>query len=107
MPINVAVEGCAHGELDVIYDRLATLEAERGYKADLLIICGDFEAIRHEADMHTIARPAKYHRIGQFWQYYSGVKRAPVLTIYVGGNHEASRHHWDLFTLLHSVLTSH
>lgn len=41
--LHIAVEGCAHGELDVIYNSLAALEQRRGFKTDLLIICGDFE----------------------------------------------------------------
>ena len=29
-------------------------------------------------------------------QYYSGEKVAPVLTLFIGGNHEASNHLWEL-----------
>lgn len=29
-------------------------------------------------------------------QYYSGEKVAPVMTLFVGGNHEASNHLWEL-----------
>lgn len=29
-------------------------------------------------------------------RYYSGEKVAPVLTIFIGGNHEASNHSWEL-----------
>ena len=32
----------------------------------------------------------------QFWKYYKGQKRAPVLTIFIGGNHEASNHMQEL-----------
>ena len=32
-----------------------------------------------------------------FYKYYSGEKAAPVLTIVVGGNHEASNHMWELY----------
>lgn len=34
-----------------------------------------------------------------FWlcsRYYSGEKKAPVLTIFIGGNHEASNHLQEL-----------
>ena len=31
-----------------------------------------------------------------FHKYYSGKKVAPVLTIYIGGNHEASNYHKEL-----------
>lgn len=41
--------------------------------------------------------PVKYRRIGDFNSYYSGARKAPYLTIFVGGNHEASNHLWELF----------
>ncbi|KAL8221452.1 UNVERIFIED_CONTAM: lariat debranching enzyme [Gekko kuhli] len=34
--------------------------------------------------------------MGGFTQYYSGEKKAPVLTIFIGGNHEASNHLQEL-----------
>lgn len=41
--------------------------------------------------------PVKYRAIGDFHAYYSGISKAPYLTIFVGGNHEASSHLWELF----------
>jgi len=41
--------------------------------------------------------PVKYHAIGDFHAYYSGKTTAPYLTIFVGGNHEASSHMWELY----------
>lgn len=41
--------------------------------------------------------PVKYREIGDFHAYYSGASTAPYLTIFVGGNHEASSHLWELF----------
>ena len=41
--------------------------------------------------------PAKYRSIGDFHEYYSGRRRAPYLTIFVGGNHEASSHLMELY----------
>lgn len=41
--------------------------------------------------------PAKYLHMGDFHQYYKGEKTAPVLTIFIGGNHEASNHMRELF----------
>ena len=32
-----------------------------------------------------------------FYKYYSGEKTAPVLTIFIGGNHEASNHLRELY----------
>lgn len=35
--------------------------------------------------------------MGSFYQYYAGIKIAPVLTIFVGGNHEASSYLQELY----------
>lgn len=36
--------------------------------------------------------PRKYRQLGDFHLYYSGKRRAPVLTLVIGGNHEASNY---------------
>lgn len=41
--------------------------------------------------------PAKYREMADFHQYYSGERVAPYLTIFVGGNHEASNHLFELY----------
>lgn len=41
--------------------------------------------------------PVKFHAIGDFHAYYSGAIKAPYLTIFIGGNHEASSHMWELY----------
>jgi lariat debranching enzyme len=43
-----------------------------------------------------MAVPPKYRHIQTFYKYYSGEKTAPMLTIFIGGNHEASNHLWEL-----------
>ena len=40
--------------------------------------------------------PPKYRALGDFHEYYSGARKAPMLTVFVGGNHEASSHLWEL-----------
>ncbi|XP_051259252.1 lariat debranching enzyme [Dicentrarchus labrax] len=94
--MKIAVEGCCHGELDKIYETIAYLEKKEGVKVDLLLCCGDFQAVRNEGDMKCMAVPAKYRSMQTFYKYYSGEKRAPVLTIFIGGNHEASNHLQEL-----------
>lgn len=89
---QIAIEGCAHGELDSIYASLALTEQQCGAKVDLLLICGDFQAVRNAADLSGMACPAKYRAMQSFYKYYSGELVAPCLTIFVGGNHEASSH---------------
>jgi lariat debranching enzyme len=48
--INIAVQGCCHGELDRIYETIRESETT-GIKVDLLLICGDFECVRDFADL--------------------------------------------------------
>ncbi|EPQ50728.1 DBR1-domain-containing protein [Gloeophyllum trabeum ATCC 11539] len=95
--MKIAVEGCCHGELDNIYQEIARLEQQNHYKVDLLLICGDFQAIRNHRDLTCMAVPDKYKRLGGFHKYYTGEKTAPVLTIFIGGNHEASNYLWELY----------
>ena len=85
----IAIQGCCHGELDAIYDRIRRYEETNGSKVDLLLCCGDFQSLRNTADFHSLAVPHKYRTIGTFHKYYSGEREAPVLTIFIGGNHEA------------------
>ncbi|XP_972250.2 lariat debranching enzyme [Tribolium castaneum] len=94
--MKIAVEGCAHGELEIIYDTLQYLEEKEGFKIDLLICCGDFQASRNEADLRCMAVPPKYYNICSFYKYYTGIKTAPILTIFIGGNHEASNYLQEL-----------
>ncbi|KAF8999137.1 lariat debranching enzyme, C-terminal domain-containing protein [Cyathus striatus] len=95
--MKIAVEGCCHGELDAIYSEIANLEAQNGYKIDALLICGDFQAMRNEADLEVMACPVKYRAMHDFHKYYTGEKVAPVLTIVIGGNHEASNYLFELY----------
>ncbi|XP_054642570.1 lariat debranching enzyme isoform X1 [Dunckerocampus dactyliophorus] len=94
--MKIAVEGCCHGELDKIYETIAYLEKKEGLKVDLLLCCGDFQAVRNEGDLKCMAVPAKYRTMQTFYKYYSGEKKAPILTIFIGGNHEASNHLQEL-----------
>ena len=32
-------------------------------------------------------------------RYYTGEKKAPVLTLVIGGNHEASNYMWELYVV--------
>jgi lariat debranching enzyme len=41
--------------------------------------------------IHSLAVPPKYRDLGTFHQYYSQQWTVPVLTIFIGGNHEASQ----------------
>merc|ERR1712174_107743 len=91
-----AVQGCTHGELECIYDAIEHIQTERNIKISALFCCGDFESIRNEDDMNSVAVPDKYRSMKSFWKYYNGEKKAPVLTIFIGGNHEASNYLQEL-----------
>ena len=41
--------------------------------------------------------PQKYRKMGDFHEYYSGARVAPYLTIFIGGNHEASNYLFELY----------
>uniref|UniRef100_A0A1Y1MWP0 Calcineurin-like phosphoesterase domain-containing protein n=1 Tax=Photinus pyralis TaxID=7054 RepID=A0A1Y1MWP0_PHOPY len=94
--MKVAIEGCAHGELENIYNTIKDMEVQEKMKVDLLIICGDFQATRNEGDLYCMAVPPKYYDMCSFYKYYNGDLKAPILTIFIGGNHEASNYLQEL-----------
>lgn len=94
---HVAVQGCCHGELTRIYDACQEHEKSTREKIDLLICCGDFQAIRTASDLRSMAVPEKHLKVGDFHEYWSSdpknfppKRKAPYLTVFVGGNHENS-----------------
>lgn len=91
--MKVVVEGCCHGQLNNIYDAIA----RRYQSVDLVLLCGDFQAMRNEQDLNCMACPPKYRAMGDFIQYYTGERKAPFLTIVIGGNHESSCYMQELF----------
>lgn len=66
--MKIAIEGCAHGELENIYDTIQLLEEKESIKIDLLICCGDFQSTRNEADLLCMAVPPKYAKICSFYK---------------------------------------
>lgn len=96
--MRIAIEGCAHGELEKIYATISALEARDpgARKVDLLLCCGDFQATRNLGDLECMAVPRKFHDMCSFYKYYSGELRAPILTVFIGGNHEASNYMQEL-----------
>jgi len=94
--MKVAVIGCAHGELVDLYQAIEDTEKQSNSKISLVLCCGDFQACRTHEDLQTMACPPKYRSMNSFHEYYSGKRIAPVLTLFVGGNHEASNHLQEL-----------
>ncbi|KAL1337659.1 hypothetical protein AAHE18_10G154700 [Arachis hypogaea] len=95
--MKIAVEGCMHGELDNVYKTLKHLEETQNIKIDLLLCCGDFQAVRNEQDLKSMNVPPKFRSMNSFWKYYSGLEVAPYPTIFIGGNHEASNYLWEMY----------
>jgi len=97
--MKVCVVGCSHGELVELYAAIDAYHRQHKEESDrisLVLCCGDFEAVRNKADLEAMAVPDKYKHLKTFHQYYYGQKAAPVLTIFIGGNHEASNHLQEL-----------
>ena len=53
--------------------------------------------MRSGDDLSSMACPPKYRHMGDFLDYFNGTSIAPVPTIFIGGNHEASNHLLDLY----------
>ena len=90
--VRIAVEGCGHGELDAIFEAVTHAERVEGVTIDMVLCCGDFQAVRNEQDLETMQCPLKYRAMNSFFRYYSGERRAPRPVVFIGGNHEASNH---------------
>lgn len=90
--MKIAVFGCLHGMLNEMYASVERLEIEKNETVDLIIVCGDCQTIRHFDDLRCLCVPQKYKKLGDFHEYYSGKRKVPKLTIFVGGNHEASNY---------------
>ncbi|KAF5726288.1 lariat debranching enzyme isoform X1 [Tripterygium wilfordii] len=95
--MKIAVEGCMHGDLDNVYKTLQYIQDTQNTKIDLLLCCGDFQAVRNERDMESLNVPPRFREMKSFWKYYSGQEVAPIPTIFIGGNHEASNYLWELY----------
>ncbi|RAL01295.1 RNA lariat debranching enzyme [Aspergillus ibericus CBS 121593] len=96
--IRVALEGCGHGCLHDIYASVGKAAELKGWDGvDLVIIGGDFQAVRNSNDLACMSVPKKYRELGDFHEYYSGKRTAPYLTIFIGGNHEAGNHLFELY----------
>lgn len=66
--MKIAIEGCAHGELEQIYDTIQYIETKENIKIDLLICCGDFQSTRNQADLNTMAVPKKFQDMCTFYK---------------------------------------
>lgn len=72
--MKIAIEGCAHGELQQIYNTINLIEKRDNIKVDLLICCGDFQATRNNEDLLTMAVPLKYRLLCTFHKLVIEIK---------------------------------
>ncbi len=84
----VAAVGDVHGHLHAMVRLLQAWERGSGRKIDVVLQVGDFEAHRDEADLATMAAPAKYRKLGDFAAFYNKRARMPWPLYFIGGNHE-------------------
>ena len=108
---TIAIEGCCHGDLDRIYEVLAHVESHDRVRADFMICCGDFQAIRttygtpysvqahifRREELETLACPPVYRHMKDFHTYWREEKIPRCLTMFVGGNHEAPGHLREMY----------
>ena len=66
--MKIAVEGCCHDELELIYDTVEHIQKVKNITVDLLLICGDFEATRNPDDLVCMACPPKYRDMKYFYK---------------------------------------
>lgn len=71
---------------------VTTMLTRKAHSFNCLIL----QAMRSPPDLHAMACPPKFRRLGHFHHYYAERKRAPFLTIVIGGNHESSGYMWEL-----------
>ena len=90
--INIIVTGCIHGCMDKMFKDIENYEKEKKKKIDLVLCTGDFECMRNENDLKFLSCPEKYREMGDFYKYYNSKIKTPYLTIFIGGNHEASNY---------------
>eukprot|EP00871_Galdieria_phlegrea_P002824 jgi/Galph1/3542/GphlegSOOS_G2189.1 len=97
--MRILVSGCIHGKLSLLYDTVKQYERlvlDHGEEIDLILCCGDFQAVRNLEDLSCICCPPKYRELNDFYRFYRGDWTAPKLTIFIGGNHEASNYLQEL-----------
>jgi lariat debranching enzyme len=62
-----------------------------------MLTSNSLQATRNKFDLDCMAVPPKYKHMGDFYHYYTGVKVAPILTLFIHGNHEAGNHLQELY----------
>lgn len=86
-----AAVGDVHGHFGTMTRLLRTVERKLGSNLGFVLQVGDFEPVRDEGDLATVACPSKYRHMGDFPKVVAGVTPIPWPTYFIGGNHEPHR----------------
>ena len=58
--MKIRIIGCCQWTMEEIYSTVIENERENNYKIDLLLICGDYQAVWNVCDLHCMARPERF-----------------------------------------------
>ncbi|NOK17096.1 metallophosphoesterase [Corallococcus carmarthensis] len=83
-----AAVGDVHGQMHAMVRLVEGWSARTGKPLAFVVQVGDFEPHRDEADLATMAAPAKYKHLGDFPAYHRRQTGFPWPVYFIGGNHE-------------------
>lgn len=83
-----AAVGDVHGHHYEMVRLIEERESHIDKRVSFVLQVGDFEPHRNEADLESMASPAKYRAVGDFPDFYSGEVEFPWQVYFIGGNHE-------------------
>lgn len=83
-----AAVGDVHGQFRQMVDLLQIAEKKLGGSLEFVLQVGDFEPVRNETDLSSVAAPEKYLHMGDFPDVLSGQVTFPWPVHFIGGNHE-------------------
>lgn len=86
--IFFAAVGDVHGHFYSMLGMLQGWENRTGHSLAFVLQVGDFEPHRDAADVATMDAPAKYRKVGEFPNFYTGKAMFPWPIWFIGGNHE-------------------
>lgn len=86
--IYFAAAGDIHGDHTLLVAYLDAALERLGQPLAFVVQVGDFEPIRDESDLETVAGPAHRRKVGSFHQVVSGELHYPAEVLFIGGNHE-------------------
>jgi Icc-related predicted phosphoesterase len=83
-----AAVGDVHGHVHAMARMIEDWEERTGNRIAFVLQTGDFEPHRDDADVLTMAAPAKYKRAGDFPEFHAGRAALRWPVYFIGGNHE-------------------